>query len=94
MEHQLEAAETLALSVLEWLAGREDLLSVFMGSTGSTEEDLRTRAAEPEFLAAVLDFLLTDDAWVIAFSTDSGIATDALLQARHVLPGGAQTHWT
>ncbi len=94
MNQDPQAAETLALTALEWLAGRADLLDVFMGATGSTEADLRLRASEPEFLAAVLDFLLMDEAWVIAFSTDREVAAEALLQARAVLLGGAQTHWT
>ncbi|MEM6375317.1 MAG: DUF3572 domain-containing protein [Pseudomonadota bacterium] len=94
MDPEREKAETLALTALGWLAGREDLLDVFMGATGSSASDLRNRAAEPEFLAAVLDFLLMDDAWVLAFSDESGVATGALVQARQALPGGEQTHWT
>ena len=58
------AAETFALNVLTWLVGDEDLLPIFMNSTGTDEEALRENAGSPEFLGAVLDFLLIDDAWV------------------------------
>lgn len=89
-----EDSETLALRALEWIVGNEDLLPVFLGSTGATEHDLRAGAVRPEFLAAVLDFLLIDDAWVVAFCDTMGVPYDRLLQARATLPGGAQVNWT
>lgn len=76
-----EAAETLALQALAWLVGEEDLVGVFLGSTGTTESELRARAGDPEFLGSVLDFLLMDDAWVIRFCDSEGIAYDRLMQA-------------
>jgi hypothetical protein len=89
-----EAAETVALQALTWLAGNEDLLPVFLGSTGASEADLRTRMSSPDFLLSVLDFLMMDDAWVIAFCDASSIPYERPMQARHALPGGAPTHWT
>ena len=89
-----QAAETLALQALSWLASQDDLLSVFMGSTGAGMEDLRQRAGEPEFLGSVLDFLMMDDAWVVGFCDAGGLAYDQPMQARAALPGGAQVHWT
>ncbi|WP_321831752.1 DUF3572 domain-containing protein [Thalassovita sp.] len=89
-----DAAETLALQALGWLAGNEELLPVFMGATGVSQDDLRSQAGAPEFLASVLDFLLMDDAWVMACSEALNRPYDALIQARAALPGGAQIHWT
>ncbi|AXI57025.1 hypothetical protein SuNHUV7_25770 (plasmid) [Pseudoseohaeicola sp. NH-UV-7] len=89
-----EAAETVALQALAWLAGNEDLLPVFLGSTGASESDLRSRISSPDFLLSVLDFLMMDDAWVIAFCDASSIPYERPMQARHALPGGAPTHWT
>jgi hypothetical protein len=89
-----ESAELLALRALAWLAGNEELLAVFMGSTGLAPEDLARQAAEPEFLGSVLDFLLMDDAWIVAFCDATGVRYDAPMQARAVLPGGEATHWT
>lgn len=89
-----ETAETTALQALGWLAGSEDLLPVFLGSTGLSEHDLRTRADDPELLAAVLDFLLMDDAWLMAFCDDHRIAYHRVVEARAALPGGEQVHWT
>ena len=89
-----ETAETLALRALAWLAGNEELLPVFLGSTGAGLEDLRRRAQEPEFLGSVLDFLLMDDAWVLGFAAAENLPPDDLLAARRALPGGDAVHWT
>lgn len=89
-----ESAETVALQGLAWLAGNENLLTVFLGSTGASESDLRARATDPEFLMSVLDFLMLDDAWVIEFCDTYSIPYEQPMQARHALPGGAPTHWT
>ncbi len=89
-----DSAEMLAIGTLSWLVGNDELLPVFLGSTGATEADLRQRAADPEFLASVLDFLLMDDAWVQGFCEAAGCASDFPLRARAALPGGAQVNWT
>jgi hypothetical protein len=91
---QRESAEILALKALAWLAGNKELLPVFLGSTGASAADLRERAADPEFLGSVLDFLMLDDAWIIAFCESQGLPPEAPMQARQALPGGAQVHWT
>lgn len=89
-----DEAETVALTALNWLAGHDDLLPVFLGSTGMTVEDLRSAAAAPEVLAAILDFLMMDDVWVVAFCDAAGLAYDAPVRARAALPGGETVHWT
>ena len=94
MSHDRKSAELIALRALEWLAGRDDLLGVFLGSTGASIEDLRVRAGEPEFLGSVLDFLMMDDAWVIAFCDDADLPYDKPMRARVALPGGEQVSWT
>ena len=89
-----DAAETFALNALAWLAGNEELLPVFMGATGASQADLRARAGEPDFLGSVLDFLMMDDAWVMAACDSMGAAYETPMQARMALPGGADRHWT
>ncbi|MBR9765012.1 MAG: DUF3572 domain-containing protein [Rhodobacteraceae bacterium] len=87
-------AEEIALNCLAWLAGNEDLLPVFMGASGVSAEDLRASAEDPHFLGSVLDFLLMDDAWVMAFCRAEGLPFELPYQARQALPGGEQVHWT
>lgn len=89
-----DAAETLGLRALAWLAGNDELLPVFLGASGADMAELRARAGDPAFLGAVLDFLLMDDAWIVAFCDSAGLAYEAPLAARQALPGGAQIHWT
>lgn len=89
-----DSAQTLALTALSWLVGNEELLPVFLGSTGAAASDLHDRAAEPEFMASVLDFLMLDDSWVMAFCDANSVAYDQPAQARAVLSGGADIHWT
>lgn len=89
-----ERAEAIALSVLSWLIAEDDMRGVFMGATGCDADALREGAGSPEFLASVLDFLLMDDAWVLACAEATGHAPDAFMAAHLALPGGAQTHWT
>lgn len=89
-----DAAVTLALEALGWLAGHDDLLGVFMGSTGATQNDIKDGANDPVFLGSVLDFLMMNDEWVIEFCTAYGHANEAPMHARAVLPGGEEMNWT
>jgi hypothetical protein len=88
------AAETVALKALGWLVANEDLLPVFLGATGASEADMRRAAGDPEFLGSVLDFIMMDDAWVIAFCDAHTLPYERLAEARQALPGGEAVHWT
>lgn len=94
MSYSQENAETLALQALAWLAAQDDLLPTFLGSTGASEDDLRARATDPQFLGAVLDFLMMDDAWVIALCDTLSLPYERIMLARAALPGGEQVNWT
>lgn len=94
MSFSPEAAETFALKVLGWLAANDDLLPVFLGSSGADIASLRQQAADPAFLASVLDFVMMDDAWVIACCDALDARYEAPMQARAALPGSEQVHWT
>ena len=94
MAYTREAAEVLALGILAWLVGNEDLLAVFQGATGASDADLRAGAADPVFLGAVLDFVMMDDAWVVAACDSRNLPYGSLAEARAALPGGEQVNWT
>lgn len=89
-----EHAETVALQALGWLAGNEDLFPVFLGATGASVDDLAKAAGQAGFLGSVLDFLLMDDAWVMAFCEAENLPYETPMRARMALPGGEQIHWT
>lgn len=89
-----DMAEMLAIQVLGWLAGQDELFWAFLDTTGAQRDELREQAQNPVFLGAVLDFLLQDDDRVLRFSADAGIAPTLPGQARQALPGGQTTWWT
>jgi hypothetical protein len=72
---QQDTAETIAIQALGWLASDEDLLPVFMGASGVSADDMRTRANDPTFLISLLDFITMDDAWVMRFCDAHAIHT-------------------
>ena len=55
-------------------------------SRGSPE-DVRQRVAEPDFLSGVIDYLLSDDALLIAFAEDASLDPSTVALARYSLPG-------
>ena len=89
-----DQAELLAIRALGWLAANDELWPVFLGATGAEAGALRDRAQDPEFLGALLDFLLMDDAWVVEAGAALSVTPEALVTARHALPGGAEINWT
>lgn len=89
-----ETAQTVAIQCLAWLAGNDELLPVFMGATGVSEADLRAGAQDSAFLGSVLDFVLMDDAWVMAFCEAHDLSPETPMRARMALPGGEQVNWT
>jgi hypothetical protein len=89
-----EAAQLLSLQALGWVAADDEIFPQFLAATGADLAGLRARAADPEFQAAVLDFLLQDDRWVVAFCDGHGHPYTAPQSARLALPGGAETFWT
>jgi hypothetical protein len=81
-------AEILALKGLAFLANDAVALERFLALTGTTGAELRDRAEEPEFLAALLDFLMTDEPLLTAFCEAEGFDAQTLHSARRALPGG------
>lgn len=89
-----ENAETLALRALGYIAAQDDLLMQLFAATGASLADLRAGAGDPAMLAAVADFLLSDETLVAGFAQAVGVAPGALAEARAALPGGDLPHWT
>lgn len=89
-----EQAETIALQALGWLAAQEELFFTFLAATGADGADIAKAATNPEFLGSVIDFLMNEDQWIIAFCDQAELPYDSPMQARAALPGGQQIHWT
>lgn len=79
------AAETLGLKALSWLINSPDDLGRFLNISGSSTEELRSRAGDPVYLAAILEFLLTDDSLLVAFCEAETVDYRHVHAAAHVL---------
>jgi hypothetical protein len=82
-----EAAETIALNGLAYLAATQGDIERFLNISGVEAGALRARAGEPEFLAAVMDFLLADDKLLTGFCDAEGLDPKDIHRARRALPG-------
>lgn len=82
-----ESAETLALKAMAFIAADDLRLSAFVAQTGTSLDDLRRRADSPEVLAAVLDFLLSDEPTLLDFCDQEDLDPAEPGRARHALPG-------
>ena len=89
-----EKAETRALEVLTWVLSEDDLIQVFMGATGASQNDLRSNTLSHEFLLSILDFVLMDDRWVISCSKFLNIDPSQIQLIRMSLDGGQEVTWT
>ena len=89
-----EIAETKALEVLTWVLSEDDLIQVFMGATGASQNDLRLNTLSHEFLISILDFVLMDDRWVISCSKFLNIDPSQIQLIRMSLDGGQEVTWT
>lgn len=85
----LDEAEAIAIKGLEFLAGDPEQLGRFLAVTGIGPRDLRAAAAEPGFLAGVIEFFMADETLLLAFATNAGIRPTLFAAARHLLAGAA-----
>jgi hypothetical protein len=80
-----EVAEIVAIRALAFLAGEAQLLGQFLSESGIGPQTLRASAADPRFLAGVLDFIMRNDDTVKAFSDFSQFPPPTIAAAREAL---------
>jgi hypothetical protein len=80
-----EVAEIVAIQALSFIAGEPGRLGLFLAETGIGPETLRTAAADPKFLASVLEFVMRDDATVKAFAEVSNLHPTNVVAAHQAL---------
>ncbi|KIZ46042.1 MULTISPECIES: DUF3572 domain-containing protein [Rhodopseudomonas] len=80
-----QVAEIVAVQALSFVAGDPERLGLFLAETGLGPETLRSAAADPQFLASVLDFVMRDDATVKAFAAASELDPTTIAAARQAL---------
>jgi hypothetical protein len=82
-----ESAEILGLRALAWLAGDPDSLEKFLNASWIEPAALRAAADSPETITAVLDFLLANEALLVAFCEAASVAPQAVAAAQRSLGG-------
>ena len=80
-----EVAEIVAIQALTFIAGEPGRLGLFLAETGIGPETLRNAAADPKFLASVLEFVMRDDATVKVFAEASELHPTNVAAAHQVL---------
>jgi len=78
-------AEIVAIQALSFIAGEPERLGLFLAESGIGPETLRNAAADPRFLASVLDFVMRDDATVKAFANVSQLHPTNIAAAHQAL---------
>jgi hypothetical protein len=84
-----EAAESVAIQALSFIAAEPERLGRFLGITGIGPAQIREAAREPGFLAGVLDYLAGDERLLTEFARETDHDPITISQARHVLGGGS-----
>ena len=79
----------LAIAAVSFLASEPDRLSRFLDLCGLGPHNLRAAAADPGFLAAVLDYIAGDEPLLIGFAVDQGLPPERIVAARRALEGPA-----
>jgi hypothetical protein len=80
-----QIAEIVAIQALSFVAGEPERLGLFLAESGLGPDTLRSAATDPQFLAAVLDFVLRDDAMVKVFAKSVELDPTNVAAARQVL---------
>ena len=82
------SAEIVALKALAFLMNSEPARDRFLAASGLDVVNLRDRADDPQLLAAVMDYLLSDDELLMGFCEQESLEPKTLHLVRHRLPGG------
>ena len=78
-------AEIVAIQALSFVASDPERLGAFLAESGIGPETLRSAAADAQFLASVLDFVMRDDATVKAFAEASQLHPTNVAAAHQAL---------
>ena len=80
-------AEIIALRIVTFIAQRDSLLQQLIVETGVTTSTLSERTNDPDFLAGIVDFLLSNEQLLLEFCRFAEVDPTRLHHIRHKLPG-------
>ena len=82
-------AEAIAVEALGFLAADQERLRRFLELSGLLPSKIRAAAAEPGFLAGVLDHVAADERLLLALAEATAKRPELIMAARHVLSPAA-----
>jgi hypothetical protein len=82
-----EFGENLAIQALGFLAHDPDQLGRFLSLAGIGPEEIRQAAADPAFLAGLLDYVASDEPLLLAVAEHIGVKPEAVMRAHAALSG-------
>jgi hypothetical protein len=82
-----QEGQDLAVAALEYLAAEPDRLSRFLGISGLGPQNLRAAAADPHFLASVLDYVIADEPLLIGLAASRAVPPERIVAARSAMEG-------
>ena len=82
-----EIAEKLAIQALSFLASDSERLGSFLAVTGIGPDAIRKAAADPAFLAGVLDHVVSDEPLLVAVANFAGVTPQTIEVAQATLSG-------
>jgi Protein of unknown function (DUF3572) len=80
-------ASELGIAALQFLAEDSERLRRFLDLSGLGPHNLRQAAAEPTFLASVLDHIMSDERLLVVFAQSQDLKPEAVARAREALAG-------
>jgi hypothetical protein len=87
-----EDAEAVAVAALGFVASDPELLPRFLAITGIEAHAIRRAAAEPGFLAGVLQFVFAHEPTLMRFCEETGTPAASVGKALKALPLGDDSH--
>jgi hypothetical protein len=82
-----EAAESLAVQALAYLANDPEQLARFLALSGIGPQAIRAAAADPQFLAGVLDYVTGEEKLLLALADHLQMKPEQVWRARTALSG-------
>jgi hypothetical protein len=80
-----DMGRSIAISAVTFLASDAGRLDKFLSITGLGPHSLRKAADEAGFFSAVLEYMLADEALLVAFAVEAGLEPELVARAQETL---------
>ena len=90
---QKNIAKDIAFGALSFILSEDSLRDRFLALSGMAPEDMRARIQDTSFLASILEFLLSHEPDLLAYSDHADENPENIAVAWRALGGGAGYEW-